>query len=263
MFRIYDNKGCLKKYFEVLNQKQILPIFLKEVEDLIDKNKNVLKKYFDNVKIKNLKKNYLQLFYIADFLDKFKYDIENLKQHNMYLDEDDLKLNLILNKYYRKVVDLTSKDKELSTLLSSMILNEILDFFNLKINESINNFDKDSNILLFSAHDTTMSALLKVLGEDVDNYNLHYNDEITFILYKDFEDGIVKIKLLYNENKVNMSLNNLKLNETSYNVFKKSLSSNLFNKTDIEEFCFIDTNTLKNTSENSNSDKIIHTNNEL
>lgn len=202
-----------------------------EIKELLQTHQHLFNKFVSYDRIRNFE-DHIKVFYIADFLEKYE-------ENQLVLDKDDLELREVLKDYYKAIVNFSSENEDLSKILCSVILEKILDHMNAKI-VGVNEY---TNIVLFAAHDTTMGGLLKVLGEDVKNYTLHYDDEITFLLEQNEADNESKseytIRIKYNDEFiVPQFIRELGVQEKiRYSEFKSFILANTMRRGEMLDYC--------------------------
>lgn len=229
MFRPYDIEACTKKHEDIMTENKILPKMIEDVDKLLDEHSNLFEKYLNFGKLKEMK-SYIKVFYISDFLDKFQ-------ENEVVLLEDDLKLKELLKDYYRRLVDSSTFDRGLTSLLTSSIYATLIENFDRIVNKTDNT---DAKVILFSAHDTQLSSLLKILEEDVSDYKLDYNDEITYLLNREDGSDDFNIRVKYNDDFIKIKIGNAMSDSVPYITFRQHIMGHVFSEEDLIKFCTVE-----------------------
>lgn len=221
MFSILDHKGCKKRVEEIFVLNNI-------TNNLSIKAYNITTSYPEIIdplleQYEEAADHYLKVFYIADYLVRILENSEN--------SDYQYRLKDVLKDYYKNVVDLTSREPTLVKLFTSQIYATMFKHFQ----EKINNKDQDNvKLVLFSAHDITLSTILESLKLDFNNFNYDFNDEINFFVYEFADDFYFSIK--YNNQELPISFcGGKKL--CNYSKLKQFLINSASSEEELNKYC--------------------------
>jgi hypothetical protein len=220
MFNVLENLKCRAKIEKVLTDSHSLEKIKDRVLRMADAHRDIFWGYFTELpKDMHI---YLKVFYVADYLERHMENRVEIKDN-----EQDLK-DLLTN-YYKLIVDTTAEDPSIFRLFTTKIYEQILSEFEAKVNK--NNKHK---LVLFSAHDVTMSAFIHSIHANVKDYHYEFNDEINFVLYEIEEEYFVSVK--YNNQEIPLKFCGGK-KICDYEVFKTFLEESIAKDEDLESFC--------------------------
>jgi hypothetical protein len=226
MFRALENKSCREKVDKKLLENKQLVMVMKLVENYVEKHSAIIHTYLDSLPSSIPLE--MKLFYLSDYFDRSR-------ENKIELTAEELTMQDTLKDYYKLLVDIVTTDECVNRLLSSKILSTIMKHFESKINNNLETL----KAVLFSAHDTTLSALIRAIKLDPANYRFEFNDELNFVLYK--YKGEEYISLRYNTLNLDIKfcevydVEGLKL--CKFQDFSNYIYSTINNDEDLEKFC--------------------------
>jgi len=180
MFTVFENKNCQRRIFQNFFRHHKISEMETFAKKVIEEHTNYFNRYF-----KYLPKNLptvLKTFYVADYLDRHE-------ENKIHLDEEEKIIKYKLNNFYKILNDITVDEISIISLFTSKMYETIIENFEIKINNNSN-----EKLLMFAAHDISMSAFLLSLKEDAYSYNIEFNSEISFILKKMDSEFYVSIQ---------------------------------------------------------------------
>jgi hypothetical protein len=220
MFNLLENLKCRSRIEKTLKETNKLEKIQEFVSRLVDSHRDVFYLYFESLpKDMHL---YVKVFYVADYIERYM-------ENQVEIGENEFKLKELLSDYYKLIVDTTASEPSLFRLFTSKIYSEIFREFEAKVNK--NNTNK---LVLFSAHDVTMSAFIHSIQANVKNFDFDFNDEINFVLYEIEEEYYISIK--YNNQEIPLKIcGGEKICE--YEHFRNFLIDSISKDEDLENFC--------------------------
>lgn len=238
MFNILENQMCQKIIEEKFNKSRdfkAIELNAKKMFTIFHEN---FTHFYDS--LPQDMHIYIKIFYIVDYLERFM-------EAKSELNEEEQKLKELFNRYYNLILETTAFEPSLTRLFTSIIYSEIIKNFEYKLKNN-----DETTLLLFSAHDITISAFIHSLNANYESLNYNFNDELNFILYELDEEYYISIKFNNQELELNFC-ENKKICE--YEKFKEFVNEYIFSKDDLIKFCMGDINILSKKEEIKSQEK--------
>lgn len=220
MFNVLENLNCRAKIEKILKDSPSLEQIKHRVARMTDSSRDIFWAYF--TELPKEMHIYLKVFYIADYLERHM-------ENRVEINDKEQDLKDLLTNYYKLIVDTTAEDPSIFRLFTTKIYEKILKEFEAKVNGR-NQF----KLILFSAHDVTMSAFIHSIHANVRDYHYEFNDEINFVLYEVEDEYYVSIK--YNNEEIPLKFCGGK-KICGYKIFKTFIEESISKDEDIENFC--------------------------
>ena len=177
-----------EKYKKLISSiKEALNLINPRLINIINEYHNC--KYYDNYPLPE----YFKYIYIIDYL--------NHHNNQNELSNEEKELKRLFNEFniYKTVLDITNEENNINILFVNRIMINIAK----EIELSISNNPLSKQLVMFSGHDFTLSALLRALNINRNNYYYEFNDEINIILLKN-QTNQYFIRILYNNSEINL-----------------------------------------------------------
>ena len=179
-----ENNGQYKKL--IASIKETLNLINPRLINILNEYNNC--KYYDNYPLSE----YFKYIYIIDYLNN---------HHNQNeLSNDEKELKRVLNEFntYKTILDITNEENNINILFVNRIMINIEKEIKLSMTS---NKSLSKQLVMFSGHDFTLSAILKAFKINRKNYHYDFNDEINIILLKN-QTNQYFIKMLYNNSEI-------------------------------------------------------------
>jgi hypothetical protein len=220
MFNVLENLKCRSKIEKILKDSPRLEQINHRVARMTDSSRDIFWAFF--TELPKEMHTYLKVFYIADYLERHM-------ENRVEITDKEQDLKDLLTNYYKLIVDTTAEDPSIFRLFTTKIYEQILNYFEAKVNGR-----SQYKLILFSAHDVTMSAFIHSIYANVKDYHYEFNDEINFVLYEVENEYYVSIK--YNNFEIPLKFCGGK-KICVYEKFKTFLQESIAKDDDIENFC--------------------------
>jgi len=248
---VHDSKGCKEIVNKTRdNNKLTKKIIIDNAKNFNDKYAKKLNKYYD----KNPENFIYDFDWIGLFCDTFVSDYSDGRIMEDFFKRTEIDKEELLVEC-RNIIKINFKDdfygddkNEVILLGESKLINEILHYMKLKIDEDIKNENPPLNVsdysspkmLIYSGHDSTLSAeelfMIKYFGlkADQDFIYPNYTTQLAFEVTRDEER---KNLIDYSSYKVTFYVNDKILVEKNFEEFKNVIEKNTWNQEKIIEYC--------------------------
>jgi hypothetical protein len=249
---VQDSVGCKEKVNKTRDNNKI------SIQSIISAAKN-----FNNKYSKNLSNYYDQnpsnftydFDWIGLFCDTMVSDISDGRKMTDFFNRTGID-KVGLEKDCREVIEINFRDdfygdekNQVSSLVESNLIKDILYYMNLKIDEDKNNENRRQNfsdyskpkMIIYSGHDSTLSGeemfMIRNFGlKDTDFIYPTYTTQFAFEVTRNDEK---KDKIEYTDYKVNFFINDKLFISSNFKDFKETIEKKSWSTEQINEFCEI------------------------